>query len=286
MQSVFDNDTFFEIISRKALDEVKIFEVTPWERDESGYNLVRTVKYQFVKTIAFSRNVINVEQSQTKSLMIPGRMYAVDTITQNAGVMYADYIRTLIHFRFTREDLYNGDRTVKENRKKTRLQVVADIEFLKPCIFKGRIENETWSSLKKYYEIVEKELESYGANVADQTGDSNNNIPDNATNADPKYSVTKGHDGQGANDNSSRHGYHMEDFATLKERYQYRENVLSLAFILLLVTMLFVTLAMFKLSSTMSLLNDRMNQIEQANILQIQRQEDFLKGINFQTPKL
>lgn len=266
------------------MDELKNFEVTPWEKDESGYNLVRTQKYQFVKTIAFSRNVINVEQTQTKSLMIPGRMYAVDTITQNTGVMYADYIRVLIHFRFTREDLHKGDRTIKENRKKTRLQVVADIEFVKPCIFKGRIENETWSSLKKYYETVEKELESDGANIAGQIGDTNNNIPDNATRADPKHSSHKGHEGQPVNDNSLGRGYNMEDLDTLRQGYRYRENVLSLAFILLLVTMLFVTLAMFKLSSTMSLLNERMNQIEEANILQIQRQQDFLKGFNSQAP--
>ncbi len=37
--------------------------------------------------------------------------------------------------------------------------VVAEIEFLKPCLFRGRIESEAWSGMKKYYDLVDKEVQ-------------------------------------------------------------------------------------------------------------------------------
>ena len=40
----------------------------------------------------------------------------------------------------------------------SQLIVVVDIEFVKPCLFKGRIEAEAWSGLKKYYDMVDKEV--------------------------------------------------------------------------------------------------------------------------------
>jgi len=39
------------------------------------------------------------------------------------------------------------------------LVVIADIVFVKPCLFKSKIETEGWSGLKKYYEMVEKEIQ-------------------------------------------------------------------------------------------------------------------------------
>ena len=41
---------------------------------------------------------------------------------------------------------------------KTRLIVVADVIWDKPCLLRSRIETESFSGLKKYYEIFEKEL--------------------------------------------------------------------------------------------------------------------------------
>ena len=52
---------------------------------------------------------------------------------QNTGVVYADYFRLNIHYRFSAVDL-----------ERSRLVVVAEIEFVKPCLFKGRIEAEAW----------------------------------------------------------------------------------------------------------------------------------------------
>jgi hypothetical protein len=36
---------------------------------------------------------------------------------------------------------------------------MGDIVFVKPCLFKGRIETESWSGLKKYYEMMEREVQ-------------------------------------------------------------------------------------------------------------------------------
>ena len=285
-QAAFENDTFFEIVTRKAVDEMRNFVSPPWAKNQNG-EIFRIQKYQFVKTLMMTRNVINVQQTQTRSLLtIPGKMYIIDAVTENSGIMYADYFRVPLHWRFIREDLYTGDRSVKENKRKTRLQIVASIEWLKACIMKGKIETETHSNLKKYYEVVEKELHAeegtYGrsTSMADPISDTHGNVQER------KHVTRKVPDHQHVNNNSSTaRGYNQEDINILTQRFQYRENLLTFACILLLLTMVFVTLAMFKISSTMSLLNERMIQIEQTNMQQSRHRDEFLKGLRDQTHK-
>ena len=48
---------------------------------------------------------------------------------------------------------------------KTRLIIVADVKWDKPCLLRSRIETESFSGLKKYYEIFEKELHTEKANT-------------------------------------------------------------------------------------------------------------------------
>ena len=60
-----------------------------------------------------------------------------------------------LHYRF--EDVGGEANTA------TRFTVLADIEWVKPCLFKGRVESETWSGMKKYYEIVELEIQDLHA---------------------------------------------------------------------------------------------------------------------------
>ena len=62
-----------------------------------------------------------------------------------------------LHYRF--EDASAGG----EANTATRFTVLADIEWVKPCLFKGRVESETWSGMKKYYEIVELEIQDLHA---------------------------------------------------------------------------------------------------------------------------
>ena len=62
-----------------------------------------------------------------------------------------------LHFRF--EDATGGD----ESSNATKVTIMADIEWVKPCLFKGRVESEAWSGMKKYYEIVELEIQDLHA---------------------------------------------------------------------------------------------------------------------------
>ena len=91
-KSVYENDMFFEIVTSKNYGEVENFEVkiirtqnvlisntlkiqvTPWTKDEETGLTIRTMHYEFPKTIAFSRNIMNVNQIQTKTpWSIPGK---------------------------------------------------------------------------------------------------------------------------------------------------------------------------------------------------------------------
>ena len=277
------------MVSRKAIDEVKNFELPPWGPNEEGQQC-RVMSWQFVKTVMMTRNVIQSKQTQTKTTAIPGKMYIIDTFTDSSGIMYADYIRVWLQWRFIREDLFNGDRSVKENKKRTHLQITYDIEFLKACLMKGKIETETKDNLKTYYGIVEKELQSEegvrercrasGESAKKHTGKqvltnrkhtNRKMAPDIPNNAHPTVS------------NPARSAPSQEDIEVLRERYQYRENLLTCACILLLITMVFTTLAMYKLSSTISILSERMNQIEQSTALHHRHQDEFLKSLRSQT---
>ena len=56
-------------------------------------------------------------------------------MTCNSGVVYSDYFQIHIHYRFTAERPVS---TSKAQLPAARLIVVADIEFVKPCLFKAR----------------------------------------------------------------------------------------------------------------------------------------------------
>ena len=269
------------MVSQKAIDEVKNFENGTWGNNEEG-QMFRIQKYQFTKTVMMTRNVIKVKQTQTKTSTVPKRMYIIDTVTENTGIMYADYIRVWIHYRFIREDLFKGDRTVKENKKKTHLQITYDIEWVKACLMKGKIETETYNNLKKYYEVVEKELQ-YEEGVrarSKHVGEAVNNVSQparkhtsrRAAPDTPTHNVTP----------SPLREQNPDELTLLRDRFQYRENLLTCACILLLITMVFTTLAMYKLSSTISLLNDRMSQLEQSTVIQHRHQDEFLKSLRNQ----
>ena len=277
------------MVSRKAIDEVKNFESPPWGVNEEGQQF-RVISWQFVKTVMMTRNVIQSKQSQTKSTAIPGKMYIIDTVTDSSGIMYADYIRVWLQWRFIREDLFNGDRTVKENKKKTHLQITYDIEFVKACLMKGKIETETKENLKTYYGIVEQELKSEEGvreriRSSGQSAIKHNSghVPTargkHVTRKTPADNLHKAHP---TVSQPIRSDTRADDIAALRERFQYRENLLTCACILLLITMVFTTLAMYKLSSTISILSERMNQIEQSTALHHRHQDEFLKSLRSQ----
>ena len=92
---MFESESFFDIVTKKRYDEVASFSVTPWavtspgdEDDGAGAAAsadakeTRTMFYQFVQTIAFSRTTIAVEQLMTKTFVSPGHCYIVDCQAQ------------------------------------------------------------------------------------------------------------------------------------------------------------------------------------------------------------
>ena len=277
------------MVSRQAIDEVKNFESPPWAPNEEG-QLCRVISWQFVKTVMMTRNVIQSKQAQTKTTAIPGKMYIIDAVTDNSGIMYADYIRVWLQWRFIREDLFNGDRSVKENKKKTHVQITYDIEFVKACLMKGKIETETKENLKRYYEVVEKEMHSEeGVRERSRSGKesatkhASKHVITNRKHTNRKVAPDIPNNTHSTVSNPARSEPCPEDITVLRERYQYRENLLTCACILLLITMVFTTLAMYKLSSTISILSERMNQIEQSTALHHRHQDEFLKSLRTQT---
>jgi len=186
---IFENDSFFEMVTKKRYDEVSSFRIEPWsfhndddddeddedeeeeeEGDEDAANRrdaaaaangqeKRRMFYSFVQTIAFTRSTISVEQLLTKSHISPGNCYIVDVICRNSGVMYSDSFLLHLQYRFVRLDILEP----RADKNQTKLTVQAEIEFIKPCLFKGRVESETWSGMKKYYEIVELEIQDLHA---------------------------------------------------------------------------------------------------------------------------
>lgn len=143
-KSMFESDTFFEIVGRKQYDKFNNFKLTPWTPNEED-KLSRIMTYTFDKTIAFSRNTVSAHQTQV--LSVYNDAYGIDTQTTSSGIMYSDYLRLDIHYRLT---------GLEENTSK--LDVIIKIEFLKPCLLRSKIESETLSGLKKYYDTLVEEL--------------------------------------------------------------------------------------------------------------------------------
>ena len=79
--------------------------------------------------------------------IIPGYAYGVTSTNRSSGVMYADYFMLEVHTRLE-----------KESETKTKLNVIVDITWDKPCLMKSKIETETVSGMKKYYEVFEREI--------------------------------------------------------------------------------------------------------------------------------
>ena len=61
-RSVFENDTFFEIVTQQTYDDVKNFSITDWGTSALSGERRRKMSYEFPKTIAFSRHEIHIEQ--------------------------------------------------------------------------------------------------------------------------------------------------------------------------------------------------------------------------------
>lgn len=235
-KSVFENDTFFEIVTGKNYGEIHNYEVSPWSKNEETGLVERIMHYEFPKTIAFSRHNLVVDQVQSKvDWYRPGHVYAVNSVSRNSGVMYSDYFHLEIHTRFTREALPGS----------TRMVVVVNIIFDKPCLFKSRIESESWSGLKKYYEVVEQEAQLEKTDQlaelvqAKDTKNSLNQMIKSPASERPDKSL-----------------------GLSRSRLWFHEHTIMAAFLLVILTLLVITLALFKLATAIASLSERLNSLE------------------------
>ena len=91
-----------------------------------------------------------VDQDQIKlPWSTPGQAYGVDSVSRSTGIKYADSFHVDTHTRLEAID-----------RNKTKLVVIVNLVWDKQTILKSKIETETINGMKKYYDVVEKELTS------------------------------------------------------------------------------------------------------------------------------
>jgi hypothetical protein len=134
--------------------------------------------------------------------------------------------------------------------------VIGDIVFVKPCLFKGRIETETWSGLKKYYEMMEREVQT------------------EKKESEPKQNNLDATDNRSRTRNRASSGTKMRSESNLPKSMSAEipksesslvlgEQTLSLAFLLVILTLMVITLALFKLAAAIATLSERLGTIEE-----------------------
>ena len=221
-KSAFDNETFFEIVTAQTYGSISNYSVSKWS------NSSRQMHYQFPKTIAYTKHNMVVDQIQTLVWSKAGLGYVIESIVRTKGVLYSDYFFLEIHTRLEK---------VAENQ--TKLLVLADIVWEKPCLIQSRIETETMSGTKKYYEVFEKELCSE-VQKTDQKS-----LEVQKESIEPQTSIV----------NKNR--------LTTEETLPMKRHNLFWAFILITFTLLMLTFAMFQLLDSVLLLSNRIENLEQ-----------------------
>ena len=104
----------------------------------------------------------------------PGYAYGVTSQNRSSGITMADYFVLDVHTRFEKSELSESN--------STHIQVIVDIKWEKSAsLLKSKIETETISGMKKYYEIFEEEINAEKIAKGDddfinQIADHNNKI--------------------------------------------------------------------------------------------------------------
>ena len=228
-KSAFDNQTFFEIVTAQTYGTIENYSVSKWSTSPENLLLPsRQMHYEFPKTIAYTQHNMIVDQSQTLVWSKVGWGYGIDSIVRTTGVLYSDYFYLEIHTRLEK---------IEENQ--TKLVVIADIVWEKPCLIKSRIENETLSGTKKYYEVFEKELCSEVATFTLAKKTSLESSSALELHSKPPL----------GNDISN-------DSVTFPER------ILWMVFILFTMSLFMMTFTLLKLHNSMTALSDRVDHLE------------------------
>ena len=195
-----------------------------------------------------------------------GRLYGVDTVTKNSGVVYSDYFILNIHYRLTAALPADGD-----SAERSRIVAVADIEFLKPCLFRGRIEAEAWSGMKKYYDVMDKEVRlekdlSPGGEPSIISG-STSGLTASSASLGRRNIMAEGRrrtmsERRSCEDLGRTTHVPMTETTPHYQESGIRHDAMLLAFLMVIVVMVLLTLAMFKMNAALSALDQRLERIE------------------------
>ena len=146
---------------------------------------------------------------------------------------------------------------------------MADIEWVKPCLFKGRVESEAWSGMKKYYEIVELEIQDLHAQSFNMgsTPSKSKQPQASASTADEPAVKSKSKKMLHAADKGGLTGVNPRTSASTNLQRNSASEVaarigLTLVVVFILTTMCAITFAMFKMTGTVELLSERVLMLE------------------------
>ena len=109
------------------------------------------MKKEFDKTTILGKGKLSVDQIQRRhSWSTPGYAHGVTSQNRSSGITMADYFVIEVHTRFVKSE---------SESHSTHIQVIVDITWEKSAsLLKSKIESETISGMKKFYEIFEEEI--------------------------------------------------------------------------------------------------------------------------------
>ena len=146
---------------------------------------------------------------------------------------------------------------------------MADIEWVKPCLFKGRVESEAWSGMKKYYEIVELEIQDLHAQSFNMgsTPSKGKQPQASAAMAEEPAVKSKSKKMLHAADKGGLKGVNPRTFSSTNSPGNRASEVATrigqtLVVVFILTTMCAITFAMFKMTGTVELLSERVLMLE------------------------
>jgi len=234
------------LVARKS-ESIHNVTITDWK--EVDGKIVRTVNYNVTRNFGITSATISVSQKFTQTeFCVPGSMFGVNIDTTNTGLAYADSFILREHYRLTADDF-----------KTTHMQIVADIEFVKSTFLKGRIEAETWSSYKKTISLLHDMLDSLCSNKSRRLSSaaSSSKTVRNALLSSRTVKRTGASEAQ-LTEGLTSAGHDIQPLIAQSETWRTIHSALIILILILL------TVAVYKVAHTLEVINHRLSNIEKA----------------------
>ena len=230
-QALFGTGCFIQKVFKKRFgQDLKSFSFTPWVQSK------RTLNYEFNQTVAFSNYLVKSEAVETMTKSHQGTFYIVENVSQQSGIMYADYFTTKLHFRLS---------SVKSKSRSTRVQMTGYVGFHKSCMFQRRVETEAYTGIRKTYEVFEQMVRSM----------TKHDPVDNIENENIYEEIKENLEVQA----SSKKEDKDQEESLVSTRSQ---TVLLLSFVFILLSGIVMAVGLTKLVKSMELLNLRISELE------------------------